>query len=200
MSEEVLLEGPDAEVRDFRVFAVTADLAMLSGYARAGFHSRAEFTDAAHVEIVVPPGARSVEISFDASNLVAFDTGRPGCLGGSGSGMTWRSVALWARDADGTYHMSDDALVDGIYLQLQTTPAPLPSVPLTACIIEPPVPPAPGLVVLGLPGLRIADPPPEGGRFLIRVEAGGLASTFLDGSAQTEHRIGISAITVRTEF
>jgi hypothetical protein len=199
ITEEVILEGPDAEVRDFRLAEVTADLAVLSGFARAGFHSSAEFSDRAHVEITVPPGARTVEISFDTINFTSIDPGRPGCLGGFGGGMMWRSVGVWARNADGTYHIFDEESVDGTFVILEQTPVRLGPIPLAGCVLEPPIPVS-GLVVSGLPGLRIANPPSGGGRFLISVEAGGQAHTIADGNASTEHRISINAITVRTEF
>jgi hypothetical protein len=202
VTEEVTLEGPDAEVRDSRVLNVVADVAVLSGFARAGFHSRAEFSDTAHVEITVPPGARAVDISFDAGRYQELGRNNSCLLGGTGGGMTWRAVALWARDADGTYDIGEGTPVDGIYFDFTATSVLLPLPAVLSCIAGPGTPPLPPfqLTTRGLPGLRIANPPPQGGRFLITVEAGGEAHTIADGRAETEHRIGISSITVKTEF
>jgi hypothetical protein len=194
VTEEVVLEGPEAEVRENLQFE---GLAQLGGIARAGFSSHAEFADRAHVEIAVPPGARTVEIEIDATTFGFIDEGPTGCLGGFGGGMTWRSVGLWARNADGTYHIADEAPVDGIYFDFQS--------PLVAlrfsflCISEPPAAPLP-ILDTQLAGLRIANPPPQGGRFLITVEAGGQADTIVDGRAETRHGVVISSIDVRTEF
>jgi hypothetical protein len=199
VTEEVTLEGPDAEVRQNRFdLDIIPELASLGGFARVGFHSFAEFSDRAHIEIVVPPGARAVEIQVDGGHFSNFHQ-QSGCLGGVGGGMAWRAVALWARAADGTYHIADDAPVDGIYFEFEALPVPPPPLPL--CLsLTPPIPPPPFIVIHDLPVLRIADPPPGGGRFLVTVEAGGHARTIADAQAWTEHHVALSELVVRTEF
>ena len=192
------LEGPDAEVTESQHVLNFADTReKIGGLARAGFFSRAEFDEYAVIGIDVPPGAREVEIDADPGTLVDFDT-QLSCMAGGGWAYTGVVVTVHAMNADGTFHVLDDPPVDG-YSDWRFDDAGIP-LPFGICpIFAPPVPDPPPLNVVSQP-LRITDPPPGGGRFMVTVAAYASAYTVGDGKASADLELSLFDVKVRSRF
>ncbi len=211
------LEGPDAEINGpppcgafgFACVPGAPDFNVLGHFdglqftARAGFYSRAEMEIYAAIDIDVPAGMREVEVETLADDSAFLDS-KLGCLGGVGQANADWLIALYAMNADGSFHVFDDPAVEDYvsYRRYQEGDLfGLPPGPLKDCGFVPPLPPPPSFPnVPGasvLPKLYIRDPPAAGGRFLLIVGALGTAQTFSDGQAWVNYELLIDEVIVR---